>query len=213
MPERHSYRPTPKTTALGHGRGRQRNLKQRTLKHRRFRKRRLIAALLLGAGIAYFQFKPKPLAPEAVLVLGGEPKREQFAAEFAKQHPGLPVWVSGGSNPEYADWIFQQAGVPVQLVHLDYDAVDTVTNFTTLADKLKLQDIRSIYLITSDYHMRRAEWIGHIVLGSRGIQFQSVSIPSHKPPESIEKAAFDSLRAILWVVTGDPGLSLKQEFK
>lgn len=183
----------------------------RPKKRRRLKFRRLIGAVLIGGGLAYYQFRPQPPAPEAALVLGGEPKREQFAAEFAKQHPGLPVWVSGGSNPEYAEWVFQQAGVPANLVHLDYDAVDTVTNFTTIVNKLHSQRINSIYLITSDYHMRRAQWIGQVVLGSRGIQFQPVTIPSDQPAEPIEKAVFDGMRAVLWVVTGSTGISLKPE--
>jgi uncharacterized SAM-binding protein YcdF (DUF218 family) len=167
---------------------------------------------ILGGGLAYWHFKPPIKAPQAALVLGGEPRREQFAAEFARQHPSLPIWVSGGSNPEYAEWVFQQAGVSENLVHLDYDAVDTLTNFTTLADKLRSQGITSIYLITSDYHMRRAEWIGQVVLSSRGIQFQTVAIPSNETPEPLEKAIFDGARAILWVITGNTGTFLKQEF-
>ncbi|MGB8699420.1 MAG: YdcF family protein [Thermosynechococcaceae cyanobacterium] len=182
-------------------------------KRKRFKVRRLVAAVLLGGGIAYFQFKPAAIAPQAVLVLGGEPRREQFAAAFAKQHPDLPIWVSGGSNPEYAEWVFHEAGVADNLVHLDYDAVDTVTNFTTIVDKLRSQHIRSIYLITSDYHMRRAEVIGQVVLGSRGIQFQTVSIPSNNPAEPLQKAAFDGLRAVAWVITGDPGIAWKQEWQ
>jgi uncharacterized SAM-binding protein YcdF (DUF218 family) len=188
--------------------------KLKAKRKRRLRLRQLVAAALLGSGLAYFQFKPAPPSqPDAALVLGGEPLREQFAAEFAKQHPGLPIWVSGGSNPEYADWIFQEAGIPDQLVHLDYEAKDTLTNFTTLVDKLKSQNIRSVYLITSDYHMRRSQWIGQVVLGSRGIQFQTVAIPTGKPSEPFEKAVFDGLRATLWVITGDTSMSLKQELQ
>ncbi len=187
---------------------------KRTVKpqRKRLKLRWLIAAGLLGGGLAYFQFRPAAKAPEAVLVLGGEPQREQFAATFAQQHPGMPIWVSGGSNPEYAEWIFQQAGISKNLIYLDYDAVDTMTNFTTIVDKLRSQGIDSIYLITSDYHMRRAQWIGQVILGSRGIQFKSVTIPSSQPPESIEKAVFDGARAVLWVITGNTGEFLKQEF-
>ena len=175
--------------------------------------RQFFAAAVLGGILAYWHFGLPHRAPQAALVLGGEPRREQFAAEFAKAHPRLPIWVSGGSNREYASWIFEQAGVSENLVHLDYDAVDTVTNFTTIVDKLKSRGITSIYLITSDYHMRRARWIGQVVLGSRGIQFQSIAIPTVKPPEPLEKAVFDGTRALLWVVTGNTGIYLKQEFK
>lgn len=185
----------------------------RRLKRKRLGLRRLIVAGLLGGGLAYWTFKPPPQAPQAALVLGGEPRREQFAAEFAKDHPNLPIWVSGGSNPEYAKWIFEQADVSANLVHLDYDAVDTVTNFTTLVDKLRSRGITSIYLITSDYHMRRAAWIGEVVLGSRGIHFQRIAIPTRKAPEPIEKAVFDGTRAILWVMTGNTCNFLKQEFR
>jgi hypothetical protein len=58
--------------------------------------------------------------------------------------------VSGGSNPEYAEWVFAEAGIDLKRLHLDYRAVDTVTNFTTLVDELKARNINSIYLITFD---------------------------------------------------------------
>ncbi len=149
--------------------------------------------------------------PQAVLVLGGAPEREHFAAEFARQHPNLPIWVSSGTNPEYAEWVFAEAGIAEERVHLDYRAVDTVTNFTTLADQLQAQGVRSVYLITSDYHMRRAVVIGEIVLGSRGIHFQPVPVQSDyspKSPETLNKLVRDGVRAILWVATGNTGLNL-----
>ena len=78
-------------------------------------------------------------------------------AKFALNYPELPIWVSSGSNPEFAEWVFSEAGIESDRVHLDYRAVDTVTNFTTLVDELKAQGIESVYLITSDDHMRRAQ--------------------------------------------------------
>ncbi|MFP4221970.1 MAG: YdcF family protein [Phormidium sp.] len=147
--------------------------------------------------------------PQAVLVLGGSPDREVFAARFARTHPDLPVWVSGGSNPEYAEWVFAEAGIPRQRFYLNYDAVDTVTNFTTLVDELRSRDIRSIYLITSDYHMRRASAIGEIVLGSRDISFRPVAIPSGLAPEPIDKSIRDGVRALVWLATGYTGSTLR----
>ena len=46
------------------------------------------------------QVKAKLREPQAILVLGGAPEREHFAAEFASEHPDLEVWVSSGTNPE-----------------------------------------------------------------------------------------------------------------
>jgi uncharacterized SAM-binding protein YcdF (DUF218 family) len=153
--------------------------------------------------------------PQAVLVLGGSTsalERERFAAQFALQYPDLPIWVSGGSpNQKYTERVFAKAGIDRSRLHLDYQAVDTVTNFTTLVDELQDRGIKSVYLITSDYHMRRAQIIGEIVLGSRGIDFQPVSVPSERSPEPIEKAIRDGARAVLWVATGHTGSTLSKK--
>nr|WP_233501815.1 YdcF family protein [Acaryochloris thomasi] len=162
--------------------------------------------LLLGW--FYWQQQPK-VEPQAVLVLGGAPHRERFAAQFAQQHPDLPIWVSGGSNPEYAEWVFEQAGINEQRVHLDYEAIDTLTNFTTLVDRFKSEGITHVYLMTSDYHIRRASWMGQIILGSRGIHFEPIAIPTQLQAEPLQVAVFDGGRALLWVATGQTGESLK----
>ncbi|MEB3339824.1 YdcF family protein [Okeania sp.] len=164
-----------------------------------------LAGFLVTFWIGYQQFVGSIEPPQALLVLGGSIEREVFAAEFAQQHPHLDVWVSSGTNPEYAEWLFSEAGISQTRLHLDYDAVDTVTNFTTTVDKLKSQGITSVYLVTSDDHMRRARVIGQIILGSRGINFQPLPVPSGRSPEPIEKAIRDGIRGIIWLTTGYTG--------
>lgn len=148
--------------------------------------------------------------PEAIFVLGGEEERELFAAKFAQQHPSLPIWVSSGSSEWYAQKVFAKAKINRDRLHLDRRATDTVTNFTTLVDELQGQGIDSVYLITSDDHMRRAHVIAEIVFGSRGIVFKPVPFPSGREPEPVEKAIRDGARAVLWVVTGHTGATLGQ---
>ena len=167
----------------------------------------LIVSLLVG--LLYHQINALMFQPQAIFVLGGSPEREAFAAEFAQDHPDLPVWVSSGSPADYARWVFSESEISGDRLNLDYRAVDTVTNFTSLVDDFKDQDIRSLYLITSDYHMRRARTIGTIVLGSRGIEFEAVPVPSDQPEESWGKAARDAARSFLWVTTGRTGASLR----
>ncbi len=157
----------------------------------------------------YKEVQSQFLQPQAMLVLGGSTRhleREKFTAEFARKHPNLPIWITGGSPPSSTQQVFIKAGIDPQLLHLDYEAVDTVTNFTTLVDDLQTRGIKRVYLITSDFHMRRATVIGEIILGSRGIDFQSVSVPSAKTPEPIQKSIRDGARAILWVATGYTGV-------
>ena len=171
---------------------------------------RLLVALLAAFWFSYQHFKGQFQTPQALLVLGGATEREVFAANFAHKHPGLPIWVSSGSNREFAEWVFSEAGIKSDRVHLDYRAVDTVTNFTTLVDELRDRGIDSLYLITSDDHMRRAWIIGEIVFGSRGISFKPVAVPSGREPEPMQKAVRDGVRAIVWLTTGYTGANFSQ---
>jgi uncharacterized SAM-binding protein YcdF (DUF218 family) len=167
---------------------------------------------LLILWVSYREINNYFVEPQAIFVLGGATGRENFAAEFARQHPELPVWVSGGSNPEYTYGVFSDAGINLKNLHIDREAVDTVTNFTTLVDELKAKGIHSVYLITSDYHMRRARAIGEIVFGSRGIYIKPIAVRSNQAAEPWQKAVRDSGRAVLWLTTGYSGSTLKQRF-
>lgn len=166
-------------------------------------------ALPITAWWGQRQFKLWTRSPDAIVVLGGDQEREAFAARMAQDHGDLPVWVSSGTNPEYAEWLFfEEAGLPRDRVNLDYRAVDTVTNFTTLVPDLKAEGIDKIYLVTSDNHMRRARLIGEIVLGSNDIAFEPVAVPSSLAPEPVNKAVRDGARALLWTLTGYSGADL-----
>ena len=173
----------------------------------------LMPTLALSLLYGYKQVESYFVQPKAIFVLGGAEERELFAAKFARTHPGLPIWVSSGSPQWYAQRVFTKAGIKATRIHLDYEAEDTVTNFTTLVDKLKAEGIDCVYLITSDDHMRRARVIGEIVFGSRGIVVKPVQIPTERSPEPIEKSIRDGARAILWVTTGYTGATLRSSIK
>ncbi len=172
----------------------------------------LVSLLLLATGLWLGQgyVRNRLSSPTVALVLGGDAQREEFAAQFATAHPDLDVWISSGANPEYATWVFQKSQVPLERLHLDYRAVDTVTNFTTLVDDFERLGIKSVYLITSDYHMRRANTIAAIVLGSRGIHYKPLPVASERPPESLIRSLRDGGRSILWLFTGKTGSELAQ---
>ncbi|HYW20069.1 MAG TPA: YdcF family protein [Nodularia sp. (in: cyanobacteria)] len=168
----------------------------------------MVFALPLLMWLGYQESKIEKLPPQAVLVLGGSTprlEREKFTANFVREHPNLPIWISGGSPPTSTEKVFAKAGVDPKRLYLDYEAVDTVTNFTTLVDELQAEGIKSVYLITSEFHMRRARVVGEIVLGSRGIQLQPVPVPSNNMREPVDKSIRDGARALIWVATGYTG--------
>ena len=164
----------------------------------------LISIIPVRLFIAHYQAP----YPQAIFTLGGCSDREHFTAQFAQAHPSLEIWVSSGSPPNLAREIFRTVGISDQRVHLDYRATDTVTNFTSLVKDFKSQNIQHLYLITSDFHIPRAKTIATFVLGSQGITFTSISIPSNKPRESLLRIIRDGGRSLVWMITGRTGASL-----
>ncbi|NJQ96827.1 MAG: YdcF family protein [Hydrococcus sp. CSU_1_8] len=171
----------------------------------------LLPVIGLSLWWGYQQLQRYLVEPEAAVVLGGHEDRERFAAKLAAKDPDISIWVSSGSPQRYVERIFTKAGIQRDRLHLNYHAVDTVTNFTTLVDDLKARGIDSVYLITSENHMRRALIIGEIVFGSQGIVIKPLSVPSEAPPEPIEKSLRDGVRAILWLTTGDTGEEMLEQ--
>ena len=174
-------------------------------RRKRGRGRRLLLALA-GAGLLVFSrglWQPPLPPPQMILVLGGDVERERVAAELAERD-GLPVLVSGGSNPEYAHWLFGRRGLDQGRVQLDYRATDTLTNFTSIVDELRRAKVRHVLLVTSSDHMQRAMLVGRLVAGSRGIGLTPVEVPcgTRCTPEGWRKVWGDGARAALWVLTG-----------
>ncbi len=161
----------------------------------------IVASLPVRIALTHFQ-NPQP---EAIFMLGGGIQREHFTAEFAQQHPELPVWISAGSSRIRK--IFAEANLDSNRIHYDDRATDTVTNFTTMVEPFQKNDIHHVYLITSDFHMRRSSAIATIVFGSQGIVFTPREVSSSKEPEEISRIIRDIGRCLLWLVTGRTGAS------
>lgn len=168
----------------------------------------LISFIPVRIAIAHIQ-APQP---QAILTLGSWLDREFFTAQFATKHPNLEIWVSSGTPPEFASPIFRAFGIPESRVHLNYRAVDTVTNFTTLVGDFKRHKIQHLYLITSEYHLTRAKAVATLILGSQGIIFTPVSVPSNEPSESGLRILRDICRSLLWIFIGRTGASLNSHF-
>lgn len=166
----------------------------------------LVSAIPLQIAITLHQVPQ----PQAILVLGGDIyRRIPFVANFAQEHPELPLIVSDyPSVYEYSSQVFREAGIAKTRIDYDFCATDTVTNFTCTVTEIAERDLRHLYLVTTDYHMRRAVAIATVVLGSRGIVVTPVAISSNSQPESWWRVLRDSLRSVLWLATGKTGASL-----
>ena len=184
----------------------QRRTTRQRLRRKRPSRGRWLLALLAAGGLVVLSrglWQPPLPPPQMILVLGGDVERERMAGELARRD-GLPVLVSGGSNPEYAHWLFGRQGLESGRVQLDYRATDTLTNFTSIVDELKRAKVRHVLLVTSSDHMQRAMLVGRLVAGSRGIGLTPVAVPCGErcQPEGWRKIWGDGARAALWVRTG-----------
>jgi len=167
----------------------------------------IFGLVIAGVGILLSGYRK---ANKAILILGGSPTRELYGAAYALKNPNIPIWVSSGSPKEYTNEVFAKAGIKSDRYVLDYQATDTVTNFTTLVDEFKTRQITDVYVITDAFHMPRAQVIGNVVLGSRGIKMHPVAIPTslnyvdiqYKAKEVPKKSVRDGVRSVLWLLTG-----------
>ncbi len=179
--------------------------------------------LSLAIALALFSIIPAKIAiafhqtpiPQAIFVLGSDSQRMEFAAQFWRSHQDLDIWVSDfESQLNYDRLIFQKFGVPDERLRLDGTATDTVTNFTTLAEDFVEHKIQHIYLITSDYHLRRARAIASIVLGSEGIVVTPLAVPSSGVmSESMVRVLRDCGRSLLWIFIRKTGASFNIRLK
>jgi hypothetical protein len=138
-------------------------------------------------------------APPADLLLvpGGDKRRELTGAALvcggAAHHrhllrPGAPLIVSSGVATidevaaaaqirGRAALVATSASAPAGArCACDRRAVDTVTNFTSLAVELRRRGVRCVAVATSSYHLRRAAWSARIILGSQGIRVRAVAV-------------------------------------
>jgi uncharacterized SAM-binding protein YcdF (DUF218 family) len=172
----------------------------------------LVTIIPIRLAIALYQAPD----PQAIFTLGSGREREEFTAKFAQKHPHLAIWVSGGIRPDKTREIFQTAGIAPTRLHIDCRAIDTVTNFTSLASDFNSRNFQHLYLITAHFHTNRAKAIAAIVFGSQGIAVTPVPIDTERPndrhsPESWHKTLRDTVRAILWLLTGHTGASFRSE--
>jgi uncharacterized SAM-binding protein YcdF (DUF218 family) len=147
--------------------------------------------------------------PQAILVLGGEVSRMEWAVKLMKQYPKMKVWVSDPKSfYQVNSQVFKNAGMDQSRIIYDFCATDTVTNFTCNVQDFQQRGIHHLFVVTSDYHMARSRTIATLVLGSNGIIVTPVSVPSSGiQPDSPIKIVRDAFRSLLWLSVRRTGAS------
>lgn len=110
-------------------------------------------------------------ATDAAVVLTGGPGRIEHAIDVLKQHDAKRLLVAGVdpsvTKPDLARRIPGSRSWLICCVDLGSESVDTRSNAEEASRWLGKHDYRSIRLITSDWHMRRARYEFERALGSK----------------------------------------------
>ena len=147
------------------------------------------------------------LPPDAIVVLGGGVPREIGAAQLALEYPDLDVYISTGSPEWCLRTIFEeQRGIDYdsRIVN-DRRAGNTLTNFAAMAPLLSNGAPRKVVLVTDLGNWPRAERLGSIMLGSRGIAMVPATIDGigSSRGESENKTQLQTGFALAWAAIGD----------
>ena len=139
-----------------------------------------VGALLLlfyALGFVLFAFtlgKPAPAdaaATDAAIVLTGGPGRIEHAIEIVKDHKAKRLLVAGVdpavTKADLARRIPGSRSWLACCVDLGSESVDTRSNAEEAGRWLARHDYKSVRLITSDWHMRRARYEFEKGLGSK----------------------------------------------
>ena len=124
----------------------------------------LITALLaLVAGVAWFYpekflcVDSGPVSADVILILGGgQHERPQRTAELFLQHKAPRIIISGAGDNEINRQILIRAGVPAAAIEVESESANTRENAGFTLKLLRAEKVRSVILVTSWYHSRRA---------------------------------------------------------
>jgi uncharacterized SAM-binding protein YcdF (DUF218 family) len=149
--------------------------------------RRIISSLILIwlLGFIWFAlFLPQPLGnwrTDGIVVFTGGPHRIDRALDLLQEGQARRVLVSGVAPDVRPADLAAEYRRPLALIEccvaLGRQAVDTRSNGTEVADWVRRRGYRSIRLVTTDWHMRRARYEVDRVL-PRNITIVADAVPS-----------------------------------
>jgi uncharacterized SAM-binding protein YcdF (DUF218 family) len=124
----------------------------------------LVSALLALVAVVAWFYPEKflcvdsgPVAAEVLVVLGGGVhERPVRAAELFQQHAAPRILLTGAGDDGINLSILRKKGVPLGVIERESDSLTTCENALFSIQRLRAQHVRSVILVTTWYHARRA---------------------------------------------------------
>ena len=124
----------------------------------------LVSALLALVAVVAWFYPEKflcvdsgPVAADVLVVLGGGMhERPVRAAELFQQHAAPRILLTGAGDDVINLSILRKKGVPLGVIERESDSLTTCENALFSIQRLRAQHVRSVILVTTWYHARRA---------------------------------------------------------
>ncbi len=140
---------------------------------------------------------------DTYLVLGGTPHREIFVAQLVKQHPGIKVLISGGSEDPCIWLMFDKEKTPKDNVWMESCSKNTFENFYYSAPILNRLGARKVLLITDISQSGRALPMAQIMLGAKGMCVELQLVPNSSGEISRHPLALDLALSVGWAIVSE----------
>jgi uncharacterized SAM-binding protein YcdF (DUF218 family) len=138
-----------------------------------------------------------------IIHLGGDPERIYETIQTAKDNPDALIIISSEGNCLWADQQLQAAGIVRNRYVFDFNAWDTVTNFTETKRWVMRQRPNKLFIVTNEFHMPRSEVIAQCVFWKEGVRVVACPAANRSPrSEAWQLVLGDVARALVWRVTG-----------
>lgn len=139
-----------------------------------------------------------------IIELGGSPHRLNKAIEIYKQNPDALILISSETNPRLCVDMLNKAGIPKDKYIFDFNAWDTITNFTETYKFIRSKDTKKLFIVTDRFHMRRSMKIAKNVYLFTGVNL----IPCESLEGDLNRKESNSqvfnafVKSLVWKFTG-----------
>ena len=139
---------------------------------------------------------------DAMLVLGGTPNRERYAAELAKQHPDWKILISGGSEDPCIWLMFDKARAPKDNVWMERCSKNTLENLMYSTPILRSWHVHHVLLISDLPQAQRSFPMTRVCLGAHGMWCNRILVPGSGGEPLRRPPWMDIALSVLWAMAG-----------
>jgi uncharacterized SAM-binding protein YcdF (DUF218 family) len=133
-----------------------------------------------------------------ILQLGGNVARLDTGIKVLQEHPDATMIISSELPADVCIRKLREAKIPKERFIFDYQAWDTVTNFTVTCPMIRDMGIEELYVVSDLFHIPRVEAICESIYLGRNIKKYYIS---HGTDNHKEVIWYDLCRALFWRFT------------